>query len=90
MRIVTLKDDKGSVTEVRAYDTFGGGSHSVESEMTRLVIENEKLKAALLRQCDNLAFVVNHVPLNDPLYNKLKSELEEDRVVLSKIEVNQT
>lgn len=44
--------------------------------------EIERLKTALERQCDNMAFVVNHVTLHG-WYDKFKDELEEDRAALS-------
>jgi hypothetical protein len=44
--------------------------------------EIERLRKALSRQCDNMAFVVNHVTLHG-WYDKFKDELEEDRAALS-------
>lgn len=44
--------------------------------------EIERLTKALTRQCDNMAFVVNHVTLHR-WYDKFKDELEEDRAALS-------
>lgn len=43
--------------------------------------ENEKLRAALTRQCDNMAFLVNHASLYK-WHDKFLSELSEDRKLL--------
>ena len=45
--------------------------------------EIERLREALDRQCDNMAFVVNHVTLPDAYYEKFRREIEEDRGFLN-------
>lgn len=44
------------------------------------------LREALDRQCDNMAFVVNHATLPDPWLNKFSRELDEDCKALSTVE----
>jgi len=46
-------------------------------EMLR--VENEKLKEALSRQGDNVAFLLNHAAIPEKWYDKFRKELEEDR-----------
>jgi hypothetical protein len=45
--------------------------------------ETTKLAAALARQADNMAFVLNRVPMPDDWYEKFQNELVEDRQVLN-------
>lgn len=52
------------------------------SLITTLTAERDALAKALDRQCDNMAFVVNHVSLH-AWYDKFKNELEQDRATLS-------
>lgn len=42
-----------------------------------------RLEAALIRQGDNMAFVLNHMTMPDGYYGKFIRELEEDRAALS-------
>jgi hypothetical protein len=48
-----------------------------------LIEECDRLREALIRQSDNMAFVINHISMHDGWYEKFQRELEEDRVVLS-------
>lgn len=54
--------------------------------ITTLTAERDALAKALDRQCDNMAFIVNHVSLH-AWYDKFKNELEQDRPALSRSEV---
>ena len=56
---------------------------AAKAEIIRLTARVEELEAALIRQSDNLAFVINHVALPDAYLAKFIRELEEDRAVLS-------
>lgn len=47
------------------------------------VTEDDSLRSALDRQCDNMAFVINHVGLPDAWLTKFMRELDEDRAALS-------
>jgi len=51
-------------------------------EVNRLKRENARLVGALDRQCDNMAFVINHVNLHG-FYDKFQTELEADRAILA-------
>ena len=44
--------------------------------------QNARLVGALDRQCDNMAFVINHVNLHG-FYDKFQAELEADRATLA-------
>lgn len=52
------------------------------SLVTTLRAGNKRLKEALERQCDNMAFVVNHAELPPWAFNNFRRHLEEDRAVL--------
>lgn len=47
-----------------------------------LQAEVRKLAKALERQCENMAFVINHVTLPDSWYEKFQCELDNDRAAL--------
>ena len=49
-----------------------------------VVAERDQLKAALERQGDNLAFVLNRVSLPEAWFEKFDRELQEDRKALEK------
>ena len=51
-----------------------------------LVAEVERLRKALSRQTDNMAFVLNRVSLPVQWYEKFDSELTQDRATLTKLE----
>lgn len=43
----------------------------------------ETLRAALDRQCDSMAFILNHMSIPVAYYEKFTRELEEDRAALA-------
>ena len=45
---------------------------------------NEELLEALDRQCDNMSFVLSHVPVPDKWYKKFSEELQKDRAAIKK------
>jgi hypothetical protein len=47
--------------------------------------EIERLRKALERQGDNMAFVLNHHTMHDSWYEKFRHELDEDRAALDAI-----
>ena len=49
-----------------------------------LASENERLRAALNRQGDNMAFVINHATLPEQWMTKFMAELAEDRAALER------
>lgn len=57
-------------------------AEKAEAEVERLTARCERLNAALIRQCDNMAFIVNHVDLNG-WYEKCRVDLENDRAALT-------
>ena len=52
-------------------------------EITALRRRVAELEAALNRQGDNMAFIVNYVSIPDSWYEKFRRELEEDRAALT-------
>ena len=51
-------------------------------KMTEVVAENARLREALARQSDNMAFVLNNASLPDQWYAKFTDELAIDRAAL--------
>jgi hypothetical protein len=51
---------------------------------TCLIAAAPKLLEAVERQCDNMAFILNHNPMTDSLYDKFIKELEQDRSIITK------
>ena len=59
------------------------GIRDVPSSLVTAFAEREaRLVGALDRQCDNMAFVINHVNLHG-FYDKFQAELEADRATLA-------
>lgn len=52
------------------------------SLLTQAADEIARLRGALERQCDNMAFVLNKATLPDQWYSKFCNELEQDRAAL--------
>lgn len=55
--------------------------------LTALLDRIEELEKALERQCDNIAFVINHVTLPDSWHEKFQCELEIARAALDQDKV---
>lgn len=54
-----------------------------QEELDQYDNDIKKLKEALSRQCDNIAFVINNMDVPGFWYGKFKTELEADRELLN-------
>ncbi|MEI6644080.1 MAG: hypothetical protein WCL10_18825 [Novosphingobium sp.] len=54
----------------------------LEARATAAEAREKKLREALTRQADNMAFVLNHFDVFGQWYFKFRTELEEDRAAL--------
>lgn len=70
-------------TAYEAADTLA----TLLQSLTDLTRERDEARAALNRQADNMAFVLNHATLPDQYYSKFSHELAEDRSALRTAEV---
>lgn len=84
-RPITFQDVRLAVGEggLTATDVLAGVNAELRRRAALSPSPVEKLVEALERQCDNMAFVVNHAPIIQPWYDKFSSELEEDRQSLA-------
>lgn len=58
--------------------------HDEHKELNaKLAARVKELEKALARQCDNMAFIVNHVTMPEKWRDKWERELAEDRVALT-------
>lgn len=72
--------------EVMAF-AVATGHNSHDAARRNLIVtavnSHKALKEALDRQCDNMAFILNHMAVPDPWYEKFTNELAEDRKALA-------
>lgn len=66
-------------SDVTALRDFLNGVPAID-----LAAENERLRAALERQSDNMAFVLNHMEVQKQWYEKFTNELSENREALER------
>jgi hypothetical protein len=55
----------------------------LREELAGAIEERDRLREALRRQSDNMAFVINHHSMHGSWYEKFQRELEEDRAALN-------
>jgi hypothetical protein len=58
----------------------------IQALYTRPSPNAERVREALDRQCDNMAFLLNNAALNVTWYEKFKGELAQDRAALTRPE----
>lgn len=69
---------------ITTLDSERQANEILTAENSAFSAEVEALRAALNRQCDNMAFVLNKATLPDQWYSKFSNELEQDRALLNK------
>lgn len=65
-------------------DTDPDGPFVRYADLERAVNSHDDMLAALSRQADNMAFIINHVTLPEQWRDKFMRELDEDRAAISK------
>lgn len=78
------EDNKALVARLRGVNSLIAikVASDAADRIEALSAENERLRSALSRQCDNIAFILNHMSIPDNWYEKFTHELKEDRQAL--------
>ncbi len=74
-------DDRASANSA-AIVALHNAAPALIAEHRRMAARIAELEGALSRQSDNMAFVLNHMPVPGQWYHKFTEELEFDRAVL--------